>query len=216
MSDVETTPEPARVRRGRFQVGLRVLFWLTAAFAVGITVFINHRENQRLTAKIESLRSLARELVVDDPAQYAVVKLHDTWSDENRWDVHLPPGRYRVCFASRGVDVNGLPEAFRSAPIEAGRHRLGMDLETVKSGTRIRITRDGGPCLTIDETGDWAGTGGWGSVGDFSTSQQLPASPSLVLLRRRNSHQYGVPTGPEPGLLLWIERVEDSKQPPAK
>jgi hypothetical protein len=215
MSDVETPPEPAKARRGRFQVGLRVLFWLTAAFAVWITVSINRRENERLTAKIESLRSLVRELVVDDPAQFAVVKLIDTWSDENRWDVYLPPGQYRVCFASKDIDVNGLPEKFWSAPIEAGRHRLGMDLEAVKSGTRIRVTRDGGQCFTVDEPSNWAGNG-WSSVGDFSTSQQLPASPSLMLHRRRNFHQNLPPTGPDNGLLLWIERTDGPNQAPAK
>ncbi len=48
MSDPQNQPEVAKNSRGRFQVGLRALFWVTAAIAVWITVFINQRENERL------------------------------------------------------------------------------------------------------------------------------------------------------------------------
>jgi hypothetical protein len=220
MSVPETSKEVAKARRGRFQVGLRVLFLVTAAIAVWIAVFINRAENVRLTAKIERLRPLARDLEVDDPLKFAVVRLDDLWNDEQRWDVHLPPGKYRVCLAARDVDKDGFPEAFWSAPIDPGRHRLVMQLETDKSGTRVRVTGDGASLLTFGETKDWAGSG-WVSKDDFSTSAQRPVDQPLVLHRRRltrsdASGRSVMQVGPTEGLLLWIERTGGADQSATK
>ena len=56
-------------------------------------------------------------LAADDPGRMAVVGLTDLWMDENRWDVYLPPGDYRLCVATRGIPGQGLAPARASAPI---------------------------------------------------------------------------------------------------
>src|SRR3954468_20955325 len=87
-------PIATRPRRARWQVGIRTLVLLTAAIAVWMTVLINRRHNALLDSRIRAMRSLARELLVDDPKRIAVVKLEEMWIDENQWLIHLPAGRY--------------------------------------------------------------------------------------------------------------------------
>ena len=84
-------PAVRRLGRKPWQFGLRSIFLVTAAIAVWAAVFANNRENAMLESRIASLRPLARELVVDDPTQIAVVKLDELWYDENIWDVHCRP-----------------------------------------------------------------------------------------------------------------------------
>ena len=213
-------PESTRPRQLRLQLGLRVVFWLVAVFAVWMTVGINRSENRRLAAKIEQLRPIARDLVVDDPTRIAVVKLDELWYDESRWDVYLPPGKYRVCLATREVDDKGFPEAFWRAPIEPGRHRLGLELKMLGSARRIEIIRDGASLLSIRETNDWAGSG-WSSQGAFSTSEQRPADQRLELHRRRFSYSDGKGRnvrdfGPSNGILLWIQKTDGPEKAVSK
>jgi hypothetical protein len=220
MADPEVPTGIASPRRGRFQLGLRVVFWLVAVIAVWMTFFINRLENTRLTAKIESLRPLARDLSVDDQSQIAVVKLHELWQDHQRWDVYLPPGRYRVCMSTRKVADDGLARPSKSSPIGPGRHRLGLEVDTVGSDTRIHLTLEGVRLFTVEEASHWGGTG-WSSDGEISRSEQRPADQPLVLVRRRNSYtapntpMYMV-AGPTNGILLWIERTAEADHPPPK
>ncbi len=215
MTDPEITLGSAKTRRGRFQVGLRVLFWLMAAIAFWITVHNNHRENGRLAAKIERLQPLAHELIIDDPTDFAAVRLDNLWRDELRWDVFVPPGTSRVCLATRKVPEYGFPEASSRSPIGAGRRRLELRQETLDSGTRIDLILDGVKILSAEETKDWAETG-WVSSGVNSKSEQRPGDQPLVLHRRRFSRpqgstrgvpNFGPAAGLTEGILLWIERT---------
>jgi len=198
--------------RRRWQVGLRTMFLLTAAIAAWITVFINRRENAALESRIAAIRPLARELVVDDAQRIAVVKLEELWMDENRWDIYLPDGTYRLCVATRGIDDEGLVPAVKSAPVAAGRHRVVLDQTLDGEARRIVVTWDGAKLLEVVEPKAWdPGTGSSGG-GDYSRSTQLPDDKPAVLFRRRFSRpdakgQVSSPVGPTDGLLLWIERT---------
>jgi hypothetical protein len=206
--------EPASRRVGQrpWQFGLRSAFLITAAIAAWTAVYVNHREIGRLRTRILTMRPLARELVVDDPDQTAVVKLDEMWYDENRWDVHLPAGDYRLCIATRGIDQGGTAEPRSSAPIAAGRHRLSLDQIQEGDDRRLIVSCDGAKLLETVEDYDKKSFSGWSSHGEFTISVQRPVAEPLFLFRR----QYFVPRtgdsssateGPSDGVLLWIERT---------
>ncbi len=117
------TPAMGPPGRRRWQVGLRTLFLLMAAIAVWMGYSVNLRDNAALRARIEAMIPIAHELVIDDDAKIAVVKMEPYWYDENRWEIHLPDGSYRLCIATRGVDENGFAPVKKSAAIGAGRHQ---------------------------------------------------------------------------------------------
>jgi hypothetical protein len=222
MANFEDTPDtvaaPPR-RSGRWQVGIRTLFLLMAVVAVWLAVVINRRQSTYLEDRIRVMQPIARELIVDDPGKIAVVRLDDLWMDENRWDLHLPPGNYRLCVATRGIPGQGLAPVVKSAPIAPGRHRLGMDIHQKGENWPIRVTSDGAELLVIEETKDWARSSSMGG-GDFSTSTKLPAGVPVILYRRRylldgpTGIGSNTPDGPTEGLLMWIEPVAGPKAAP--
>src|SRR4051794_38656497 len=116
-------PDPTK----RWQVGLRTLFLFMAAIAVWMTAIINRQQSTRLETRIRAMRPLAHELLVDDANKIAVVRMDELWMDDNRWDLHLPPGSYRLGLATRKVEGNGLPIAKKFATIPSGRHRLALE-----------------------------------------------------------------------------------------
>lgn len=215
----ESSEATAPVVRRPWQFGLRTVFLITAAIAVWTAVFVNRRESAMLESRIAAIQPLARELAVDDPTQIAVVKLDELWHDENRWDVHLPAGDYRVCIATRGVDEKGLAPTTKTAPIAAGRHRLALDQMQGGDARRIVVASDGAKLLEAVEPKEW--DFGRGSIGggEYGASAQSPADRPVVLFRRRflrmeANGQASTPLGPADGLLLWIERAEAPKPEP--
>jgi hypothetical protein len=222
MSDPTDPPAPTSAplpRSGRWQVGLRTLFLLMAVVAVWLAVAINRRQNAYLESRIQVMQPIARELIVEDPARIAVVGLNDLWMDENRWDVHLPPGNYRLCVATRRVDKDGLAPVVKSAPIAPGRHRLRMDVRRKGENWQIPVTLDRAELFTLDETKDWARSSSTGG-GEYSTSTQMAADQPVILYRRRymleNAPGSGstTPDGPTEGLVMWIEPVAGAKARP--
>ncbi len=200
-----------------WQVSLRTLFLLIAAIAVWLTYAINRRHNAALDARIRSMYPMAHELVVDDPKQFAAVKLEEYVYDQKHWDVYVPAGRYRLCFATRDIDINGMPKISKSVALEPGRHRLALAQAHTEDHWSFGVTRDGKTFLSLDEKKDWEPGNGSSTAGGFSISEQLPTEKPLVLMRRRymtpsnGGQSYGVPNGPTNGLMLWIERTVDEK-----
>jgi hypothetical protein len=198
--------------RRRWQVGLRSLFLLMAAIAVWMAYFVNRRHNAALEARIKTLVPLAHELIIDDPKKIAVVRMEEYWYDENRWDLYLPEGRYRLCIATRGVDDQGFAPVVKTAPIEAGRHQLALEQRQGKDAWRVITLWDGKELMAVEEPKDWDPGLGAMSSADYALSQQLPPDQPVVLFRRRFSRRDGKgvttsSTGPTEGILLWIERT---------
>jgi hypothetical protein len=197
-----------RLTRRRWQVGLRTLILFMAAIAVWMTYLLNLQHNRALNARIKTMIPLAHELVVDDPNKVAVVKLEEYWFDENRWDIYLPEGQYRICLATRGVEDNGVAVAQSSERIVAGRHAISLEQRRDQGKWLITARWDATNQIAVTEPNDWSPETGSTSRSDFSMSTQLPPESPIVLIRkqfmRTKDGQY---TKTTKGILLWIERA---------
>ena len=150
--------------------------------------------------------------MIKEPNQIAVVKMQELWYDENRWEIHLPKGEYRLCMATRLIGDSGFPTTVvKSRPIRAGRHQVALEQVRSENGWRITASWDGVDRLSVDEPKDWdesTGASSSGAIGSETT--QSPADQPVELIRRRffRKSAKGMPIGraePENGILLWIE-----------
>jgi hypothetical protein len=203
----------------RWQVGLRALLLLLAVIAVWMTAFVNRRQSERLETRIRVMRPLVRELKIDDTSKVAVVKLEEVFVEDNRWDVYLPSGEYRICVATREISRQGLVASKKSATIKAGKHRLGLELRKIEGRKRIMVTSDGSELLTFEENWDWGFLGNYSGGGEFAVSTQQPRDEPLVLFRRiymvpNGPTRWVTPKNPADGLLIWIEPVNVPKPSP--
>jgi hypothetical protein len=201
--------------RRHWQIGMRTLFLVVFAIAVWMTYLVNRRHNAWLQQRIANMRPLARELIVDDETKIAVVKLDELWMDDNRWEIYLPPGQYRLCLATRGIQDKGLVPPVKTARVAPGRHSLSIVQTEYKSGWRVTVNLDGSDQIVVDEPKEWDAGHGSSDSGGYSTSTQLAADEPAVFVRRtfmRPNPRGGYSTsgGPVEGLLLWVERVRGS------
>jgi hypothetical protein len=214
-----TIPAINRRERKVWQVGLRTMFLLIAAIAVWLTYFINRRHNATLVSRIRAMAPLAHELIVDNPKKIAVVKLEQYWFDDDRWEIYLPDGQYRLCVATRGIEEGKLAQVTKSQPIKAGRHHVALVKRLDKDIWRVTVAWDGAGLLAVEEPKDW--DPGIGSFNDcrYSVSEQLAAEKPAVLFRARfmreiRNGQGLTRDGPTEGILLWIEKVGGSDAGP--
>lgn len=208
-----------RPKRFSWQIGLQSLFLLTTAIAVWTVYYANTREIARLEERIESMRPLARELVVEDEDQFAVIMLEQHWYDENRWAVYVPPGKFRLCLATREVEEEGFAPVVASVPLAAGRHTLALDNVSTKDGWRVTVHADNREILATVAPKAWHPARGSSGGGQFDRSEQLPADKPLVLFRRRFAQPgpgigSATPTGPTDGIMLWIEPAGEAPRDP--
>jgi hypothetical protein len=190
-----------------------------AAIAVWMAYFVNRRYNATLEVRIKAMVPLAHELSIEDAQKIAVVKLEEDWYDENRWEIYLPDGRYRLCLATHGIDDEGLVPAVKSTPIEAGRHLLALEQRRDNDVWRVTVLGDGQGLLAVEEPKDWDPGSGSSGGGQYSLSEQLSPDQPTVLFRRRfmradGKGQRTTPSGPAEGVLLWIERTAVSNANP--
>jgi hypothetical protein len=200
---------PDRPATKRWRVGLRTLYLLIAVIATWLAVFVNRQQIRQMESRIGSMRPLARELKIGDASLIAVVQLDDVWMDENRWDLHLPAGSFRICLATREVDRQGLAPVRKSGLIRPGRHRLSMDQWQDGERWRARVACDGSELFAIEEPKEFTGNGSIGG-GKYASSLQFPANQPFALYRRRFmrptvSGRSHVPSGPTDGLMIWVE-----------
>jgi hypothetical protein len=207
------------VDRRRWQFGSRTLFLLIAAIAVWTTCFINHRVNSSLEARIERMIPLAHELDVDDPKRIAVVQREQHWFDENRWDIYLPEGAYRLCLATRGINEEGLVPVVSRFPITAGRHHLALERQLESNVWHVKAVWDGTTAVAIDEPKNWNPEQGSVGGGSFSQSEQLPPDEPAIIsrlrfFRRSDAGVSAAPATSTDGILLWIEPAQEPKTKP--
>lgn len=203
-------PTVKRPNRKRWQFGVRSLFLLMTAIAVWTTYLSNCRHIAALEAGITAMRPLTHELIVDDADKIAVVKLEQLWIDENRWEISLPNGQYRLCMATREIDKDGLAPVVKSERIEPGGHSIALEQQQDDAGWRLTVAWDGKRLLTVEEPKKWYPGSGSTGGGQYEQSAQLAADQPVVLFRRRFTRPDGTgqvteSSGPTEGVLLWIE-----------
>lgn len=210
---------PPTPRRRRPQFGLSTMMLLILAVASWAAHWQARSELTRIQAELPRLREISRQLQVDDPTQYAVARHHETWNDDYRWRIYLPPRyRHQLKLATEQVDQQGLPEAAQQGEIAAGEHEVELNYEKVDERWQIAVFVDGQVVVADERPVAWnAGRGSSGGA-QFSESRQQPVVLPLELFRRRfmvptdpTSHggRATVPAGPCDGILLWIESEAD-------
>lgn len=192
------------------QIGLRTLFLLVTAVAVWTVYFANRSAIRHYEERIAALRPLARELVVEDESQIAVVKQEPYWYDENRWALYLPPGTHRLCLAIRQIDEGVMPPIVKTMPVSPGRHVLELEQEKTEEGWRVVVLRDGQDVLSTEESTAWyPAVGSVGGAHFDRLTQVEPGQPVILFRRRFTQPATGgtsmTPTGPADGVMLWIE-----------
>lgn len=219
-----TVTVPTRGRGWRWQVSLRTVFLLVAAVGVWTAYFVDRDRRPAIEQRIKVLEPLAHELIVDDPSQFAAVRLEEYWHDDNRWSLYLPPGDYRLCLATRKVDPQNRTqtEPTSSVPIPAGRNVLVLEQTRDKEANHIELILNGDRELTVDETLEWDPGAGSMSQNTVTASTQAPASKPFTLFHRvfteRAANGSSVtPTVPSNGVQIWVEPVTTpvSPAPPA-
>ena len=218
--------QEARPRRRRFRLqwSLQTLLLLTAAVAVWVAYVRLRQQIPRLEQEIDSLGQMARELIVEDEEQIAVVMLPPMWYGESRWEIYLPEGEYVMRLGTRqiddqltslvlGPDKERFPPAVGETPIGAGHHRIELMRSEEWRGREITVLLDDRPVIEAEEEPDWNTGGTSTGASEIGDCVQRPAHEPLVLYRRRfylrqKGGQYVAPKGPAKGLMLWIEPVE--------
>lgn len=197
------------------QWNIATLLLLTAVVGVWTSYVHMTSEQERMDAELDSLLQLARELVIDDPSQYAIVERHEEWNAEDVWEVHLPEGNgYVLKLATRGiamkVRVRGIPrddfpETFQAAELTPGKHVISLEKTFDGEGLSARVIVDGTRAVEAHESDDWKPQGGYSSDGNHIRSTQSSPDQPLELIRIR-FHNQSPGVSKFNGVLLWIER----------
>lgn len=189
---------------------------LIAAVAVWLAYWQTSREVERMQLALPGLRDAARQLRIGNPHEYAVVRHHELWNDDFRWDAYLPAGGdYVMRLATEQIDTEGLAEPVKQYAIGAGRRAVQLFYEKVDDRWRIEVTVDDQLVLQDTQPLSWHEGGGSTGGAAFDQQAQQDVGQPLVLFRRRfmekqSNGGYSTPAGPTAGLLLWIEREPGS------
>lgn len=112
--------------KGRIQWNIGTLLCLTALVAAGLSYWQVSSRAVRIRKDIQEMKILAQELVVSDPTQYASISLRDSWFDEQRFQVYLPPGAtYQLHLATRRIaerSKGAAPPLGKSVVLRSGTH----------------------------------------------------------------------------------------------
>ena len=209
-----------RKRRCLWQWSLQTLLLLTAVVAVWVAYFHLRQQIGRLEQEVDSMQQMARELIIEDREQIAVVMLPQMWMDQSRWDIYLPEGKYVIRLATRQIDQKGLAPPVEQTPIPAGQHRIELMRSDEGAGRQLTVTVDDRPVIEAEEDSGWDPGGASSGGSQIGNCEQRSAQQPLVLFRRRfyrpsKGGQNVPPKGPSEGWMLWIEPVGPADTPGA-
>jgi hypothetical protein len=216
--DLQVTPRertPPRNSLRPWRWSLTTLLLVMSVAAVWVRVIQVSRQNRELRRRIETMRVLAHELVVEDPEQYALLKQPAEWHGENIWRAYLPPGKsYTMHLATRDLGSNDFPFPAASANLAAGEYVIELRrTRQDQRGWRIQVLVNGAELLGLDEKSDWESSPSFGSQGAGLLSAQSPTTRPLLLERMR-FYSIDTQTGKHSstefanGILLWITADE--------
>lgn len=208
-------PGPLTGKLIRPTIGLSTVLLGVATIAVAIGNWQTDKEIQRLKHQMRGLREVARELVIDDPAMFAVVKRKSQWFGESIFDVHLPDGEsWQLCIALDKVGKVDLADPLARLPLLSGRRAIEVRYEKEKEESIARLLVDGVQVFEEVRPKDWEPRRGSGESAFFNSSTKCDTTRPLVLYRRRfrppiNPTNPNIPTPPSAGLLVWIEKAKN-------
>jgi hypothetical protein len=110
-SNGEPNEAVARSRAlGRWQFSLRGLLLFVLLVAMGLSLAVTARRMLRAEAELAEYRRECGILKVENPTMLHAVALWTPEPGRWRWRVHLPPGRYDLCWSTTGIPLHGLPK----------------------------------------------------------------------------------------------------------
>jgi hypothetical protein len=208
---------------GRWQFSLRGLMLFVLLVAMGMALFTTGWKLRRAEKELADYRREYGILNVENPAMLCAVARWTPEPGQWRWQVHFPPGRYDVCYATAGIQADGFPK-----PV--GGFTSDFTGDVTVSAVIVKGPKSGQWMWNINAGGVSPSYGVTDAVVNPVTSStggvlwnQEPAvvSPQtpVVLLRRRvgikqknGSSSFSL-TEPSDGLMLWIRRVGDPTGP---
>jgi hypothetical protein len=216
----ENALAPKQTRSAKkLQFSLQTIMLFTAVVAVFVAYFRTRDETAQLRRQLPGLREAARELIVHDPEQYAVVQHQPRWYDEFRWRIYLPEGRrYELFLATEKIENSnkGLPPATGKFELTPGEHELEIQqIREADDSWQVRILVDGETALTQKHPESWHPGVGSSGGSEFSSSQQQAVEQPLILFQRRfheptKGGGSQTPQVPSNGVMLWIEPIKGS------
>ena len=210
----ENGSRSAKPRRFGLQISLATFLLLIALSAVSLVWWQTGQSIERLEHQLVGLRAAARELKVDDPAQFAVVKKIRQWHGQDVCEIYVPAGRpYQLCMNLDAIDKDNFPDPQRAVSLPSGVHRIEIARETNDDGSNIKILVDDKPVIEESRPNGWDSRVGRRGGISFTHSTQYPADQPLELFRQRfmnstgapGSRKSSVPTSPSAGILVWVE-----------
>jgi hypothetical protein len=182
------------------------LLLLTAAVAVMLASHRTHDELEQTKASVRNMRSLSRQLIIDDPGKIAAVSRLPTLPNELIIDVHVPsqstnadPLELRLALEGimeYGTTEKRFPKPLRRFPISPGRHSVEIrhqkaDVSDPESQHEIAILLDGKIVIQESRPPSWMPSNGWSSTSSLNKSHTFDAYEPAELHRRR----FNQPTG---------------------
>ena len=214
MNEKQTEPATPPRTRYRLQFSLTTILLLVAAVSVWL---VNHDLKQQIStirAQLPGLESVARQLIVDDPTQVAVVCRMPERLGECIYDVHIPQYKsFELFLALEQVDKQGIAEPVNSVPVSAGKHSIEIRYDAKPDQSIVFLLIDGEIVIEERKAKDWEPRHGSTGAGSVSNSEQFDDRSPIVLFRQRfmvsqAPNSSTTPPGPCRGILVWLENAK--------
>ena len=218
----ETTAGNRSAKKRRLQVNLLSILLLIFACAVWIAYQRSVSETAKVQQQLGGLRLIARELVVEDPSQFAVVCRYPELYGELIWDVHIPNtvNGLRLCLRMDELtDLNAPGEVtpLKDFLLPTGTHSIELVFQTDGEQAVLTVLVDDKPVIKEMRPKDWIDDGSYSNSSSIQSVSKSFAADKLIALHKRrymtqtNGGGSSVPKGPGKGIFLWVEPVKISE-----
>ncbi len=208
---------------GRWQFSLRGLMLFVLLAAMGMALFTTGWQLLRARKELAEYRREYGILKVDNPAMLCAVARWTPEPGQWRWQVHFPPGRYDICYATAGIRGDGFPKPLGgfTSDFSGDTNVSAVFLRDPKSGRWVCCFYAGGMSVSRDVS-DAVVNPPASSTGGVQWNQEpaivSPQTPLVLLRRQIGTRQKDgsitmSPLGATDGLMLWIRRVGEPTGP---
>lgn len=211
----------------RLQVSLRGLLLLIAACGIWIAYFKTSSDVLTIQDELSRLRYLARELLIEDPSQLAAVQRGPMYKQQV-WEVYVPKldgKHFEIRLLMDDIVVTNTFKWNQISPLKQavlapGKHTIEHQYysRSEQKNAVLKVLVDGETVIKETRPSDPGDSGRFiisSSVGSESKSFKNDEIVRLYHLRFRAISKDGsssVPKNPRPGILLWIEAVDNAEE----